>query len=258
MHVEWISEIGSTNTELVRRASVGDVPQLSALATTNQTAGRGRLGRTWVSPQGTTLAVSIFVRASDGLGWLPLLAGLAMTRAVRSLLPGQLVTLKWPNDVLVDGLKVSGLLGELVPSGGAVMGAGLNLTMTKEQLPVPTATSLTLHGAEPDALLDRALAEYLAAFEALWGEFEDSGFDADAGAGAYAGADADAFAAPGLRASVSDACDTLGRDVRVGLPDGSTAEGMAEAIDEHGRLVVRHATGHLVVSAGDVTHVRYG
>ncbi len=258
MHVEWISETGSTNTELVRRASADNLPRLSALATTNQTAGRGRLGRTWVAPEGTTLAVSIFVRASDGLGWLPLLAGLAMTRAVRSLLPGQLVTLKWPNDVLVDGLKVSGLLGELVPSGGAVMGAGLNLTMTEEQLPVPTATSLTLHGAEPHALLDRALAEYLAAFEALWGEFEDSGFDAGAGAYADADADASAYAAPGLRASVSDACDTLGRDVRVGLPDGSTAEGMAEAIDEHGRLVVRHATGHLVVSAGDVTHVRYG
>lgn len=246
MHVEWVSETGSTNTELVRRASADRLPRLSALATTNQTAGRGRLGRTWLAPEGTTLAVSIFVRASDGLGWLPLLAGLAMTRAVRSLLAGELVTLKWPNDVLVDGLKVAGLLGELVPSEGAVMGAGLNLTMTEEQLPVPTATSLTLHGAEPDALLDRALAAYLAAFEALWGEFEDAGFDAGFGAEA------------GLRASVSDACDTLGRDVRVELPDGSTAEGTAEAIDEHGRLVVRQTTGHLVVSAGDVTHVRYG
>ena len=241
MHVEWLSEIGSTNTELVRRASVGNLPRLTALATTNQTAGRGRLGRTWVAPEGTTLAVSIFVRASDGIGWLPLLAGLAMTRAVRSLLPGELVTLKWPNDVLVDGLKVAGLLGELVPSGGAVMGAGLNLTMTEEQLPVPMATSLILHGAEPDDLLDRALAAYLAAFEALWGEFEDAGFDAEAG----------------LRASVSDACDTLGRDVRVELPEGSTAEGTAEAIDGHGRLVVRQTTGPLVVSAGDVTHVRY-
>jgi len=252
MHVEWVSETGSTNTELVRRASVGNLPQLSALATTNQTAGRGRLGRAWVAPEGTALAVSIFVRASDGLGWLPLLAGLAMTRAVRSLLPGELVTLKWPNDVLVGGLKVAGLLGELVPSRGAVMGAGLNLTMTKEQLPVPTATSLTLHGAEPDDLLDRALAAYLAAFEALWGEFERVGFDANANANANAGAEA------GLRASVSDACGTLGRDVRVELPDGSTAEGIAEAIDEHGRLVVRQTTGHLVVSAGDVTHVRYG
>jgi len=241
MRVEWVSETGSTNTELVRRASVGDLPQLSALATTSQTAGRGRLGRTWVAPEGTTLAVSIFVRASDGIGWLPLLAGLAMTRAVRSLLPGELVTLKWPNDVLVGGLKVAGLLGELVPSGGAVIGAGLNLTMTEEQVPVPTATSLTLHGAEPDALLDRALAAYFEAFETLWGEFEDAGFDAEAG----------------LRASVSDTCGTLGRDVRVELPDGSTAEGTAEAIDDHGRLVVRQTTGHLVVSAGDVTHVRY-
>jgi len=241
MHVEWLSEIGSTNTELVRRASEGSLPRLTALATTKQTAGRGRLGRTWVAPEGTTLAVSIFVRAFDGIGWLPLLAGLAMTRAVRSLLPGELVTLKWPNDVLVGGLKVAGLLGELVPSGGAVMGAGLNLTMTKEQLPVSTATSLTLHGAEPDDLLDRALAGYLEAFEALWVEFEAAGFDAEAG----------------LRASVIDTCGTLGRDVRVELPDGSTAEGTAEAIDDHGRLVVRQTTGHLVVSAGDVTHVRY-
>jgi len=164
-----------------------------------------------------------------------------MTRAVRLLLPGQLVTLKWPNDVLVDGLKVAGLLGELVPSRGAVMGAGLNLTMTAEQLPVPTATSLTLRGAEPEMLLDRALAAYLAAFESLWKEFETAGFDAETG----------------LRASVIAACGTLGRDVLVELPDGSTAVGTALGIDEHGRLVVRAGGGQRVVSAGDVTHLRY-
>lgn len=241
MHVEWVSESASTNAELVRRASLAALDDFTVLVTANQTAGRGRLGRSWVSPPGTTIAVSVFLRAGDGMPWLSLLAGLAMTRAVRSLIPGQPVALKWPNDVQVDGLKVSGLLGEIVPTGGAVMGAGLNLTMTEDELPVSTATSLTLRGADPTGLADRALAVYLEEFASQWRSFADSGFDPEAG----------------LRAAVTAACGTLGREVRVELPDGSTELGVAESIDGLGRLVVAGRGGRVTVAAGDVTHLRH-
>lgn len=241
MHVEWVSESASTNAELVQRASAADLDDFTVLATTNQTAGRGRLGRSWVSPPGTTIAVSVFLRPGDGMPWLSLLAGLAMTRAVRSLLPGQSVGLKWPNDVQVDGLKVSGLLGEIVPTGGAVIGAGLNLTMTEDQLPVPTATSLTLRGADATDLPQRAIDAYLEEFDAQWRAFAASGFDPEAG----------------LRGAVAAACGTLGREVRVELPDRSQEFGVAESIDELGRLIVLTGGGRRTVAAGDVTHLRH-
>src|SRR5690606_15146102 len=111
-------------------------------------------------------------------GWIPLLAGLAMTRAVRALLAGgsrataDSVVLKWPNDVLIDGAKVSGILAELLPDGaGVVVGAGLNLSIPREELPVPTATSLTLAGVlEQAGLADAALAGYLGELRPLWEE----------------------------------------------------------------------------------------
>lgn len=247
-HLELVPESGSTNADLVARASREALPHFSVLATTNQTAGRGRLGRTWTAPAGTTIAVSVFFAGGPDspafatrMAWLPLAAGLAMTRAVRSLLPSRPVSLKWPNDVQVDGLKVSGLLGEIVPSGGAVLGAGLNLTMAREQLPVSTATSLTLEGADLVDLVDRALGAYLGELNSVWSAFEGAAFDPDAG----------------LRASVSAVCGTIGRDVRVELPDGTTSFGVAESIDGQGRLVVVDDGGRWPVAAGDVTHLRH-
>lgn len=254
--LDVLPEAGSTNAELVARAS-GDasLPDFSVIATTSQTAGRGRLGRTWVAPPGKTLAVSVLLRpaalntaAMDpaGLGWLPLLAGLAMTRAVASLVgKGAALTLKWPNDVQVDGLKVSGLLAELVPAaGGVVIGAGLNLFMTADELPTPTSTSLTLVGANPDELLDRALAAYLAELRDLYLPFAAAGLDARAS---------------GLRDAVTRACSTIGRSVRVELPGGSDLFGTAVDIDELGRLVVSRLEDarREPIAAGDVTHLRY-
>src|SRR5690554_3723414 len=126
--LEFLEECGSTNTELVNRA-VDAWPHFSVVATASQTAGRGRLDRVWVAPPGQTLAVSVLFRPSFPLeryGWLPLIAGLALARAVDPLVQAS-VALKWPNDVQIDGLKVSGLLAELLPTAdGVVIGAGLN------------------------------------------------------------------------------------------------------------------------------------
>lgn len=242
--LDWVAEIGSTNAELAARASRAEEPDFSVLATSSQTAGRGRLGRQWVAPPGKTLAVSVLLRPGGDVasfGWLPLLAGLAMTRAVSSLVSGHAVGLKWPNDVLVDGLKVSGLLAELVPAGDAVvMGAGLNLSFEHHELPTDTATSLTLMGVEPVGIVDRALSAYLVALRELYDEFP-----ADPGH-------------TGLRTAVTAACTTIGRPVRVELPGGEVLHATATGIDASDRLVVTGESGAVQsVAAGDVTHLRY-
>ena len=252
--LDVLPQTGSTNAELVARASTGQLADLAVLVTTDQTAGRGRLGRVWVAPPGRTLAVSVFLGTGtvvpDRLGWLPLLAGLAMTRAVAVLLPDHDVTLKWPNDVHVDGLKISGILAELVPGVGVVVGAGLNLTMTQPELPTLTSTSLALNGwnresaIADDAMVDDALSAYLAELIPLYQSFAAAGFDAEGS---------------GLRTEVTAACATLGRGVRVDLPAGEQLFGTAVGIDGSGRLVVAGSSfdGERSIAAGDVTHLRY-
>ena len=251
-----LDSVGSTNDELV--AAAPGLPDLSVVVTDNQTKGRGRLGREWVAPAGSAVAVSVLVRprlpAGEPLGlehygWLPLIAGLAMTRAVASLVPNgdERVRLKWPNDVQVDGLKVCGILAELLPTAdGVVIGAGVNLGMTAEQLPVETATSLALCGVTRtgDALADATVAAYLADLTALVHDFVSLGADPDGS---------------GIHALLNEACSTIGSEVRVQLPGAGDLRGTATGVDRSGRLVVRRtADGRSqAVAAGDVTHVRY-
>jgi BirA family biotin operon repressor/biotin-[acetyl-CoA-carboxylase] ligase len=243
---------GSTNDELSRIAA--DAAEFTVVLTLDQRAGRGRLGRAWIAPPGRTLAASVLLRPRlpdggplppDALGWLPLLAGAAMTAAVGSVLPAPDARLKWPNDVLIDGRKVSGLLTELAPGGGVVVGSGVNLFLAEDELPVPTATSLTLAGAadDADALVDRLLSAYLTGLRDLTGRLFAASGDAVASGG---------------HAAVTALCDTLGRAVRVELPGGDALEGTASGLDPTGRLQVRLAgSGALVpVAAGDVVHLR--
>jgi len=247
-----LEAVGSTNTELISRAGDEDLPSFATFVTANQTGGRGRLDRRWTAPSGTSLAISVLVRPrrDDGarldpesLGWLPLLAGVAMSRAVAELVP-ESVELKWPNDVLIGGRKVSGILAELTPAGDIVIGSGLNTTMTIEQLPVATATSLVIEGAAVSGVEDRALAGYLQYLQRLLGRFFAAGGDAAAG---------------GLARVVADSCATLGRRVRVELPGAAPVVGVAIELDDAGRLVVRQERNQRVitVAAGDVTHLRY-
>lgn len=242
--LEWRVSCPSTNTELVRRA--GELPDLAVLATDDQTAGRGRLDRAWSTPAGASLAVSVLVRVdpaadSQRLGWLPLLAGVAMTRAVRELgVAG--ASLKWPNDVLVGRRKLSGLLAELTPAS-VVIGAGVNLAMTAEQRPVDTATSLLLEGVAADAALaDRALAGYLGALFDLVAQWRA------------------ASSPSALRALVEPYLATIGAAVRVDQPGLPPLRGTATGLDDDGRLLVQGAepgSPVVAVSAGDVTHLRY-
>lgn len=244
--LDLLDEVGSTNAELVSRARIVALPDFTVVATTNQTAGRGRLDRAWVAPPGRTVAVSVLLAPgalpAERLGWMPLLAGLAMTRAVASLVPDHRVALKWPNDVQVAGLKVSGILAELLPTPGAlVIGAGLNLTMTADELPTDTSTSLTLLGAPEADIVDRALAAYLGALRELYDGFRGAAYDPEVS----------------LRQAVTSACGTLGREVRVQLPGAKDLVGRATGLDELGRLLVSDDGRILPVAAGDVTHLRH-
>lgn len=252
--VSVLDQTPSTNDALLARAESS--PEYTVVATANQTAGRGRLGREWIAPPGQTLAASVLLRprlpAGETLelshwGWIPLIAGLALTRAIAALLPSGDTTLKWPNDVLVNGRKVSGILAELLPRGdGLVLGAGINLAIPADGLPTPTSTSLGLEGAtlSGDELADAVLAGWLEEFRPLYREFLHLGGDADGS---------------GIRDQVSDACSSLGQRVRVLLPGGHDLSGAAIDIDRSGRLCVKQETDGRVqaVAAGDVTHLRY-
>ena len=150
-----VATTGSTNADLVALAAAGE-PAGLVLVADEQTAGRGRLGRGWTAPPGSGLTFSVLLRphrAAAHLGWLPLLTGLAVVEAVRSV-TGVPAELKWPNDVVVRGDggegKLAGILAERLggPGAGAgavVVGVGLNVSMSTDELPVHTATSLLVN-----------------------------------------------------------------------------------------------------------------
>lgn len=242
--VELLPESPSTNAVVVERARAGAEPGLVVVAE-HQTSGRGRLDRVWVTPPRAALTVSFLVQPGqvppERWPWLPLLTGIAVSEAVRNVT--EVATeLKWPNDVQVADRKVAGILVERVetPHGpAAVVGVGLNVSSSREELPVPTATSLALEGA---ATLDRSviLRQVLRSFEALYLQWQVEHGDADGG----------------LLDSYVRRCATLGRSVRVDLPTGKQVLGKATGIDSDGHLQVRTESGTRTLGAGDVVHVR--
>lgn len=239
--VEVLTESPSTNADVTERALAGEPPGL-VVAAEHQTAGRGRLDRTWVTPPRAALTFSALL-APDGVPlqrwpWLPLLSGLAVLDGVRRV-TGVSATLKWPNDVLVDDHKVAGILVQRVerPGGSvAVVGVGLNVSSTRAELPVPTATSLELSGA---ATVDRT-ALLAALLESLTSRYDP--WRAERGRG--------------VRESYVAACSTVGRPVRVELPGEGPLEGQAVGVDAEGRLEVAVGGRVRALSAGDVVHVR--
>lgn len=240
-HLLTLSECGSTNAELRTRAADAERwPHLSVLLTDSQTAGRGRLDRHWTAAPGAALAVSVLLRElpadADAWGWLPLAAGVAMTDAVAAQLPEHEVGLKWPNDVLVDGRKICGILTE-VAGGAVIVGTGVNTAMTAGELPVPTATSFAALGAAAD--VDLLLTAYLSRLSSLVDGLRRS----------------DAVAS-GLHADASARCITLRQEVTVSLPGDSTLRGRAVRLAADGRLVVDDGAAEHEVAAGDVVHVR--
>jgi BirA family transcriptional regulator, biotin operon repressor / biotin---[acetyl-CoA-carboxylase] ligase len=243
--IDLVAETGSTNADLAAAARAGARPG-TVLITDYQSAGRGRQGRTWTAPPGTSIAMSVLVQP-DGVQsqrwtWLPLLTGIAAADGIRAVahLPA---VLKWPNDVLVGRRKLSGILAERVdtPGGPAcVIGMGINVGLQPADLPTETATSLAIAAAETGSAppgRTAVIAAVLAELELLIRRWEAAGDDAAA-----------------VRGYV-ERCDTIGRQVRVELGQ-RTVQGVAEAVDREGRLVVRTDAGVEVLGVGDVVHVR--
>jgi BirA family biotin operon repressor/biotin-[acetyl-CoA-carboxylase] ligase len=244
--LDVLAQTGSTNDDLLAAARAG-AAEGAVLAAEHQTRGRGRQGRQWVSRTGSALIFSVLLRPAAvppaDRGWLPLLTGVAVARAVRQQ-AGVDAALKWPNDVLADGAKLAGILAE--QAGEAiVIGVGLNVAATRDELPPPgpgalPPTSLALLAARTDraALLVGILAE-LEDWYRRW--TRPSPGDAEGS---------------GLRAEYLSCSATIGRAVRVELPGGTVLTGTASGIDPVGRLIVDTAAGPAAVSAGDVIHVR--
>ncbi len=237
--VATVASTGSTNADLAAAAR-GGAPSGTVLVADHQSSGRGRFARVWQAPPGTSVAISALLRPQPGVPaerwlWLPLLAGIAVAEGLRSA-AGVEAQLKWPNDVLIDGRKVCGILSERVdgPAGAAVvLGMGVNTTLAADQLPVPTATSLALAGGRAEAEpVVAGVLEALGRWYSLW----------------LAGID--------LRADYASRCSSVGRSVRVELGPGEAVVGEATGVDAAGRLLVRVGATERPFAAGDVVHLR--
>jgi len=241
--VEVLPETTSTNAVCAQRARAGE-PAGLVVTTEHQYAGRGRLDRVWEMPPRAALAASVLLRPAlppERWPWLPLMVGVAVARTVGG-------RLKWPNDVLLgpELKKVCGVLVERVDvssgsTGGdlgpaAVLGIGINTSLTPEELPIPGATSLLIERGEE---VDRTavLAELLEQIAAAYALLEH---------------DPDRLATDYVALSA-----TLGQRVRAELPGGGVLAGTANGIDEHGRLLITGADGvESPVGAGDIVHLR--
>ena len=238
--VEVVEETGSTNADLLARVSGGGEALAAPLLliARNQTAGRGRAGRSWLSSNEASLTFSLAWRFDGGLtrlAGLPLAVGVALAETLERL--GVQVALKWPNDVLRDGDKLAGILIETAaaPSGGtwAVIGIGLNLLMPAEleaRIGRSSASLPWLARMERDSLM-AALLDGLAA---CLREFERGGFPL--------------FVA---RWNLRHAW----QGERVTIIDGGAVlhEGLAAGVDDGGRLLLDTPTGRVAVLAGDVS-----
>jgi BirA family biotin operon repressor/biotin-[acetyl-CoA-carboxylase] ligase len=238
--LEVVESIGSTNAELLARAGAG-ADEGTVLVAEHQEAGRGRLDRTWTSPPRAGLTVSFLVRPdvpAARRGWLPLLTGVALAESVGEA-TGVRASVKWPNDLLaLDGRKLAGILAE-ASSDAVVVGTGLNVNTNATELP-DTGTSLSVVTGAP---VDRGplLLAFLRAVERRYRAWVDALGDP---------------VASGLARDYLAWSSTVGTTVAVTLPDGSMLEGVAQAVDWDGRLVVATAGGTVELASGDVQHLR--
>lgn len=236
--VRWFTEIDSTNQYVLDEAVAGAPEGLVAVADL-QTAGRGRLGRRWEAPSGSSLLASVLLRPSLPMGSLHLVtaaAGVAAARAVLRL-AGILAGLKWPNDLVVNGRKLAGVLAETLPGPALVLGMGLNVRW--ESFPAELAGSATACNLESETEIRQPdlLVAWLREFEGLLGSLADDGGAA-------------------LRSAYLACSATVGRRVRVDLPE-RFFEGRAVDIDDDGHLIVMldNGTSEMII-AGDVLNLR--
>jgi len=238
--VQVLEEATSTNAVVADCARRGEPEGLVVIAEA-QSAGRGRLGRAWVSPPRAGLTLSVLLRPAPAVERWPLiglLAGVALCDAVTRL-TGLEVALKWPNDLLAPaGGKLAGLLAERV-GDAVVLGIGINVSTRRPELPDPRATSLHLEGALTDR--EPMLKALLRCLGPAYDAWQAAGGGPD-------------LVIPAYRRR----CRTLGTPVQVRTADGRSVTGTALDVDDDGRLVVDSAGTRSVWSAGDVVQLRPG
>lgn len=220
--VRWVETTGSTNADLLREGEPGTV-----LIADEQTGGKGRLGRTWVSPKGAQLAMSMVVEVPDPVqpfGLLSIAPGLAVTDVVPQ------AQLKWPNDVQIGGKKIAGILSTLdMPR--VIVGIGINVALRAEDLPVPTATSLNLEGIDLD--FDDFTTDILLAMGKRLTQWREGD--------------------PQLLEDYRNVCSTIGQEVRLELREGEeTVTGTVTGVNDEGEVLI-DGTAYAV---GDVHHLR--
>lgn len=240
---------GSTQNDLTALIRKNEAREGDVLVTEFQSAGRGRLDRSFIAAPGSALLFSFYFipsfnlsfnpsQGKRALGWLPLLAGQALCAALEELPNSDSLIrplLKWPNDVLINDRKVAGILTERIDSineTGVVIGIGINFFATHDQLPVPNATSLVLEGfSEPDR--EGLLISFLARMSEYLTRWENGDLS--------------------LLDEYRDRSRTLGQAISIELPTGERIEGDATSIDQSGALMLKDGRQ---ITVGDVVHLR--
>jgi BirA family transcriptional regulator, biotin operon repressor / biotin---[acetyl-CoA-carboxylase] ligase len=230
--IRWFDSLDSTNRYLLDEARRGAPEGVVAIAD-QQTAGRGRRGRDWVAPPGSSLLVSVLLRpelAPERTHVVSMACGVAMADAVEGV-AGFAPGMKWPNDLVVDDRKLAGILAE-AEGGAVVVGVGVNVEW--QEFPAELAETATACNLEAGHAVDRSelLVAYLRALDRRYASLED------------------------VPSEYRRRLATIGRRVRVERPGGDLV-GQAIGVGESGELLVEADTGSAVeVRVGDVVHLR--
>lgn len=260
---QFVAPVSSTN-ELM----TPDMGEFSVVVSDEQIQGRGRLGRSWTSQKGRSLAISVLLKPLSAgcdmatLSWLPLMGGLAMCEALNAfseryfLSSEKTFQLKWPNDVLeiASGKKIAGVLSQLAPNSDVIIGTGVNIAHSADELPVETATSLKSVCDQKlsynpavktftEAHFDGVLTSYLENLYHHYSSFVEHRGDAQASV---------------LAAKVVENCLTIQQKVRVVVDGQPDFFGTAVGIGTSGELLVEEDFGKIRhIFAGDITHLRH-
>ena len=230
--VRVISETSSTQDEIKAQLASNSGSHGDCVVTEFQSAGRGRLDRSFGSPAAVALLFSFYVvpQRSDAHGWIPLIAGMSVAQSLNDVSASTEYSNKWPNDVISLSGKVSGVLCEKYGEG-IIVGIGINVSTQEEELPVDTASSIFItSGMEVDR--NEVLPIVLTNFRELFAMWE-SGTD--------------------LKPRYRALCSTIGQNVLISLPGGASLEGRAINIGPQGELILESGDR---ISAGDITHLR--
>jgi BirA family transcriptional regulator, biotin operon repressor / biotin---[acetyl-CoA-carboxylase] ligase len=235
--VSLFESIPSTQIKLTELSKAEKIPVGTVFIADHQSAGRGRLTRTFETPPKVALLLSTVlypIRNSADLGWIPLIVGVATANAI-SKYCGLAPLLKWPNDLLIGDLKVGGIIAEQIDDC-VVVGIGINVLQNIDELPVPTATSLLLECEEDvikarEELIAYLLQEIRSEFDA-WNTANDN---------------------VEIRKKYSMLSATIGKQIKLDFQNGDTKESTATGIAENGGLLI--SSGETIVSA-DITHLR--